>query len=90
MAAFKITALQKALDDCIPSTELDQANKQFTELTEKYRDLLENNNSLVIKTEQTSGYEVGWLIIDKSFVFMYLIHCSCSKCVSEGNIWCSI
>ena len=60
MAAFKITALQKALDDCVPSSELDKANKQFTELTEKYRDLLEKNNSLVVKTEQTSGYEVSF------------------------------
>jgi centrosomal protein CEP290 len=61
MAAFKISALQKALDDCVPAHELDLANRQFTEVTEKYRDLLEKSNSLVVKTEQNSGFEVSLL-----------------------------
>uniref|UniRef100_A0A667Y9B7 Centrosomal protein 290 n=1 Tax=Myripristis murdjan TaxID=586833 RepID=A0A667Y9B7_9TELE len=33
MAAYKIAALQKALDDSVPSSNLERANKQYTELT---------------------------------------------------------
>ena len=31
--------------------------RKFTELTEKYRDLLEKSNNLVVHKETTSGYE---------------------------------
>ena len=58
MAQFKTAALQKALDDSVPAADLDQANKKFTELTEKYRDLLDKSNSLVITNEQSAGFEV--------------------------------
>ena len=58
MNEFKVNALQKALDDSVPGSELDKANKEFTNLTEKYRDLLEKGNTLVEKTEQYSGFEV--------------------------------
>ncbi|XP_036373669.1 centrosomal protein of 290 kDa [Megalops cyprinoides] len=47
MASFKIAALQKALDDSVSSSELERANKQYTELTVKYRDLLQKDNHLV-------------------------------------------
>ena len=58
MAAFKIAGLQKALEESIPSTDLDQANKKYHELTEKYRDLLEKGNNLVLKAEMLTGLEV--------------------------------
>ncbi|XP_059169831.1 centrosomal protein of 290 kDa-like [Physella acuta] len=57
MAAFKIAALQKALDDSVPSIELDKVNKQYHNLTEKYRDLLEKGNSLVTRAEALEGLE---------------------------------
>ncbi|KAL6480622.1 hypothetical protein MHYP_G00116550 [Metynnis hypsauchen] len=47
MAAFKMAALQKALDDSVPSSELERANKQYNDLTIKYRDLLQKDNHLV-------------------------------------------
>ncbi|XP_030637377.1 centrosomal protein of 290 kDa [Chanos chanos] len=50
MAAFKMAALQKSLDDSVPASELERANKQYTELTIKYRDLLQKDNHLVQKT----------------------------------------
>ena len=59
MASFKIAALQKALDDSVPASELELANKQYTELTEKYRDKLESTKSLVAFKEEASGYQVG-------------------------------
>ena len=59
MASFKIAALQKDLEDSVPSSELDMANRQYTELTEKYRDMLERSNVLVAKSEENSGFEVS-------------------------------
>uniref|UniRef100_A0A8B9GSI1 Centrosomal protein 290 n=1 Tax=Astyanax mexicanus TaxID=7994 RepID=A0A8B9GSI1_ASTMX len=50
MAAFKMAALQKALDDSVPSFELERANKQYNDLTIKYRDLLQKDNYLVQRT----------------------------------------
>jgi len=59
MATFKIAALQKALDDSVPASELELVNKQYTELTEKYRDTLESTKSLIAFKEEASGYQVG-------------------------------
>ncbi|XP_031417585.1 centrosomal protein of 290 kDa [Clupea harengus] len=47
MAVFKIAALQKALDNSVPSPELEKAHKQYINLTVKYRDLLQKDNHLV-------------------------------------------
>ncbi|XP_076878218.1 centrosomal protein of 290 kDa isoform X3 [Brachyhypopomus gauderio] len=50
MAAFKMAKLQKSLDDSVPLSELERANKQYNELTVKYRDLLQKDNLLVQRT----------------------------------------
>ncbi|XP_051548638.1 centrosomal protein of 290 kDa isoform X2 [Myxocyprinus asiaticus] len=50
MAAFKMAALQKSLDNSVPASELERANKQYTELTIKYRNLLQKDNHLIQKT----------------------------------------
>ncbi|XP_066505194.1 centrosomal protein of 290 kDa [Hoplias malabaricus] len=50
MAAFKMAALQKALDDSVSSSELEKANKRYNDLTIKYRDLLQKDNHLVQRT----------------------------------------
>lgn len=50
LAAKKIEALQKALDDSIPYSELERANRQYTELTVKYRNMLQKDNHLVQRT----------------------------------------
>lgn len=59
MAAYKLAALQKALDDSVPSSELERANKQYTELTVKYRDMLQKDNHLVQRTTNLEHLEVG-------------------------------
>ncbi|KAK2491749.1 hypothetical protein MC885_015216, partial [Smutsia gigantea] len=51
MAIFKIAALQKVLDNSVPLTELELANKQYNELTAKYRDILQKDNMLVQRAE---------------------------------------
>ncbi|XP_052811330.1 centrosomal protein of 290 kDa-like [Mya arenaria] len=58
IAAFKIQGLQKGLEESVPSTDLDEANKKYHELTEKYRDLLEKGNNLVLKAEMLTGLEI--------------------------------
>ncbi|XP_023841797.1 centrosomal protein of 290 kDa [Salvelinus sp. IW2-2015] len=57
MAAYKLAALQKALDDSVPSSELERANKQYTELTVKYRDMLQKDNHLVQRTTNLEHLE---------------------------------
>ncbi|PVD27873.1 hypothetical protein C0Q70_10448 [Pomacea canaliculata] len=57
MSAFKIAALQKALEDSVPSSDLDKISKEYHQLTEKYRDLLDKGNTLVSKAEAITGLE---------------------------------
>ncbi|XP_032834088.2 centrosomal protein of 290 kDa [Petromyzon marinus] len=46
MASYKIAALQKALADSVPASELEVAHGRYNELTAKYRDLLQRDNVL--------------------------------------------
>uniref|UniRef100_A0A8C2XPM7 Centrosomal protein 290 n=1 Tax=Cyclopterus lumpus TaxID=8103 RepID=A0A8C2XPM7_CYCLU len=57
MAAYKMAALQKALDDSVPSSDLERANKQFTELTVKYRDTLQRDGRLMQRTTHLEHLE---------------------------------
>ncbi|XP_068560642.1 centrosomal protein of 290 kDa isoform X2 [Cebidichthys violaceus] len=57
MAAYKMAALQKALDDSVPSSDLERANKQFTELTVKYRDVLQRDSRLIQRTTNLEHLE---------------------------------
>ncbi|XP_071313277.1 centrosomal protein of 290 kDa isoform X2 [Trachinotus anak] len=57
MAAYKIAALQKALDDSVPSSDLEKANKQYTELTVKYRDTLQRDSRLIQRTTNLEHLE---------------------------------
>ncbi|XP_070829211.1 centrosomal protein of 290 kDa isoform X6 [Chaetodon trifascialis] len=57
MAAYKIAALQKALDDTVPSSDLEKAIKQYTELTVKYRDMLQRDSHLTQKTTNLKHLE---------------------------------
>ncbi|XP_053112327.1 centrosomal protein of 290 kDa isoform X2 [Hemicordylus capensis] len=57
MATFKIAALQKVLDDSVPLSDLEMANKQYNELTAKYRDMLQKDNLLVQRTTNLEHLE---------------------------------
>ncbi|XP_068458715.1 centrosomal protein of 290 kDa [Clinocottus analis] len=57
MSAYKIAALQKALDDSVPSSDLERANRQYTELTVKYRDALQRDGQLVQRTSNLQHLE---------------------------------
>ncbi|NXH77678.1 CE290 protein, partial [Hydrobates tethys] len=57
MASFKIAALQKVLDGCVPLSELELANKQYNALTAKYRDMLQKDNLLIQRTTNMEHME---------------------------------
>ncbi|XP_025022955.1 centrosomal protein of 290 kDa [Python bivittatus] len=57
MATFKIAALQKVLDNSVPVNDLEMANKQYNELTAKYRDMLQKDNLLVQRTNNMEHLE---------------------------------
>uniref|UniRef100_A0A672JEJ6 Centrosomal protein 290 n=1 Tax=Salarias fasciatus TaxID=181472 RepID=A0A672JEJ6_SALFA len=57
MAAYKLAALQKALDDSVPSSDLERANRQYTELTVKYRDVLQRDSRLIQRTTNLEHLE---------------------------------
>lgn len=59
MAIFKIAALQKVMDNSVSLSELELANKQYNELTAKYRDILQKDNVLVQRTNNLEHLEVS-------------------------------
>lgn len=59
MAIFKIAALQKVMDNSVSLSELELANKQYNELTAKYRDILQKDNLLVQRTNNLEHLQVS-------------------------------
>ncbi|XP_071279412.1 centrosomal protein of 290 kDa isoform X1 [Agelaius tricolor] len=57
MACFKIAVLQKVLDNSVPLSELEVANKQYNALTAKYREMLQKDNLLVQRTTNMEHME---------------------------------
>ena len=45
MYCFKIESLQKSIEDSVPVSSLENANRQYNEITAKYRDLLQKQQS---------------------------------------------
>ena len=61
MSTYKIGVLQQALDESVSAAELGAANKQYNELTAKYRDIIQRENSLVARSAIVDNLEVGFL-----------------------------
>ena len=60
MSTYKIGVLQQALDESVLAAELEAANKQYNELTAKYRDIIQRENSLVARSATVDNLEVGF------------------------------
>ncbi|XP_056907181.1 centrosomal protein of 290 kDa isoform X3 [Takifugu flavidus] len=56
-AAYEVDVLQKALDESVSLSELERANKEYTELTVKYRDLLQRDSHLVQRSNNLEHLE---------------------------------
>ncbi|XP_069705746.1 centrosomal protein of 290 kDa isoform X2 [Periplaneta americana] len=65
MSTFRISALQSMLEDSVPLTTLEAANKQFSELTSKYRDLLQKEQSLVCESQLAARLEGEMEVLQK-------------------------
>lgn len=77
MATFKIAALQKALDDSVPLNDLEMANKQYNDLTAKYRDMLQKDNLLIQRTNNVEHLEVILFILyyfEQTILFPSFLH----------------
>ena len=46
MSSLKIDSLQKSLAESVAASSLDEANKEFADLTAKYRDVLQREQVL--------------------------------------------
>ena len=51
-AGYKMAVLQRRLDESCPMKELEAANREYNELTAKYRDLLQKENVLVERSSK--------------------------------------
>ena len=58
MCTYKIGVLQQALDESIPAAELEAANKQYNELTAKYRDIIQRENNLLARSAVVDNLQV--------------------------------
>jgi len=72
MSTYKIGVLQQALDESVPATELEAANKQYNELTAKYRDIIQRENSLVARSAIVDNLEVGFVYQNRSLFCVFL------------------
>ena len=61
MSTYKMSVLQQALDESVPASELEAANKQYNELTAKYRDIIQRENNLVARSAIVDNLEV-WFV----------------------------
>ena len=74
MSTYKIGVLQQALDESVPAPDLDAANKQYNELTAKYRDIIQRENSLVARSAIVDNLEVGFVYENhEAFVLRFLV-----------------
>lgn len=72
MSTYKIGVLQQALDESVPAIELEAANKQYNELTAKYRDIIQRENSLVARSAIVDNLEVGFVYQNHSLFCVFL------------------
>ena len=49
---YKVAVLQRSLDESCPAAELEAVNREYNELTAKYRDLLQKENVLVERSSK--------------------------------------
>jgi hypothetical protein len=59
MANFKIMSFQKQLEECVPLQKLEEVNKQYNEVVQNYRQLLDKQDMFESKTEAFLNSEVS-------------------------------
>jgi hypothetical protein len=70
MANFKITSFQKQLEESVPILKLEEVNKQYNEVVQNYRQLLdkqdifENRNEALLKSEVIQNQLFNFILFD--------------------------
>jgi DNA-binding transcriptional regulator PaaX len=70
MANFKITSFQKQLEESVPILNLEEVNKQYNEVVQNYRQLLdkqdifENRNEALLKSEVIQNQLFNFILFD--------------------------
>ena len=59
-SSFKLAALQKQVSESVPATHLEAANRQFSDLTAKYRDLLQKEQLHSVQVEFVKDLTEGF------------------------------
>ena len=80
MSTYKISVLQRSLDESVPAAELEAANKQYNELTEKYRDIIQRENNLVARSAAVDSLEVRYFvpqIVSNAFYHRFFYESNC-------------
>ena len=58
MYCFKVDSLQKALEDSVPLSSLENANRQYNDITAKYRDLLQKQQNQSLHARNVEELEL--------------------------------
>ena len=58
MYTFKLDSLQKALEESVPLASLENANRQYNDITAKYRDILQKQQSQSLHTRNVEELEL--------------------------------
>ena len=58
MYNFKVDSLQKAMEESVPLSSLETANRQYNEITAKYRDLLQKQQSQSVQSRNIEELEL--------------------------------
>ena len=56
--SFKVDSLQKALEESVPMTSLENANRQYNDITAKYRDILQKQQTQSLHTRNVEELEL--------------------------------
>lgn len=59
MSNFKILSFQKQLEECVPISKLEAVNKEYDEVVQNYRQLLEKQDVFETKNEMLLSFEVS-------------------------------
>ena len=83
LASYKLSGLQQKLSESVPSSQMEVANRQYADLTAKYRDMLQK--------EQLHSVQVIITTTRTFFVCIYFFTNALSRAELDFlNILCSL
>ena len=75
LASYKLASLQQKLSDSVPSSQMEVANRQYADLTAKYRDMLQKEQLHSVQVKKShSQPQAGLLSISDRSEFTCSTH----------------